>query len=178
MGALYFRTYSGKHVHPLAPRPEEIDIEDVARSLSQMCRFLGHTKAFYSVSQHSVLVSRMVPGRDAMWGLLHDASEAYLCDLPRPIKAEPEMEIYRVAEKRLMRAVCAKFGLPPEMPASVAGADRLLLATEFRDVTTVQDMDWIQEECGVAPSASLFITPWCSAVAQDQFARRFAELRK
>lgn len=174
----YFRTYTGKHVHALSPSPEEIDIEDVAHSLSQMCRFLGHTDGFYSVAQHSVLVSELVPREDALWGLLHDASEAYLCDLPAPIKGDPEMSFYRIAEDRLMLAICERFGLAPEMPKSVAGADKLALATEFRDVTTVEDADWIAAECGVQPIADYTIFPWPSLVAEDRFLRRFWELAK
>ncbi len=177
MASRYFRTYTGKCVHPLAPHPDEIAIEDIARSLSQQCRFLGHLDFFYSIAQHSVLVSEMVPREDALWGLLHDASEAYLCDLPAPIKREPEMEIYRIAEDRLMACVALKFGLPPQMPASVAIADKIILATEFRDVTTVNDLDWIVEECGYAPIDSMTITPWPPTVAEDRFLARFQELQ-
>ncbi len=176
--ARYFLTYTGKHVHSLSPHPEEIDIDDVAHSLSQMCRFLGHTDGFYSVGQHSVLVSELVPAQDALWGLMHDASEAYLCDLPAPIKRDPEMGIYRIAEDRLMLAVCQKFGLQPEMPKSVMLADKLLLATEFRDVTTVDDLDWIIAECGVAPSEHLLIHPWPPCVAEERFLRRFWNLTR
>jgi hypothetical protein len=176
MGALYFRTYTGKQVHPLSPRPEEIDVADVARSLSRQCRFLGHTEAFYSVAQHSVLVSQQVPHEDALWGLLHDASEAYLCDLPAPIKRDPQMEIYRIAEARLMAAVCERYGLPPEMPRSVKVADKVLLATEFRDVTTVDDPDWIVDACGNKPLPEYRITPWAPAFAERMFLDRFEEL--
>ena len=146
MAVRYFRTYTGRHVHPLCPSPEEIDIQDVAHSLSQMCRFVGHTDGFYSVAQHSVLVSELVPGRDALWGLLHDASEAYLCDLPAPIKRDPQMSFYRIAEDGYMNAICRKFSLRGQMPCSVMAADKLALATEFRDVTTVDDPDWIVAE--------------------------------
>lgn len=178
MAVRYFRTHTGKRVHPLCPSPQEIDIEDVAHSLSQMCRFLGHTDGFYSVGQHSVLVSELASHRDALWGLLHDASEAYLCDLPAPIKRDPEMSFYRIAEDRLMRAICRRFGLRPQMPRSVMAADKLALATEFRDVTTVDDPDWIVEECGVAPISDYTIFPWAPAVAEDRFLRRFWELSR
>jgi hypothetical protein len=77
-----------------------------------------------------------------------------------------------------MLAVCQKFGLQPEMPKSVMLADKLLLATEFRDVTTVDDFDWIVAECGVAPSEHMMICPWPPAVAEDRFLRRFWELTK
>jgi hypothetical protein len=176
MGARYFRTHTGRHVHPLDPKPDEISIFDVARSLSQTCRFLGHTDAFYSVAQHSVLVSQHVPREDALWGLLHDASEAYLCDLPAPIKRDPQMAIYRIAEDRLMVAVCERYGLRPEMPPSVMRADRVLLATEFRDVTTMDDPEWIRNECGVEPLFDYHIASWAPAYAESMFLERFEEL--
>lgn len=170
-----FRTYKGHIIHPLAPDPNAVDIDDIARSLSQQCRFLGHTQSFYSVAQHSVLVSEAVPHEDALWGLLHDASEAYLCDLPAPIKREPEMATYRVAEERVMACIAFKFGFPSEMPASVAEADKILLATEFRDVTSVDDLNWIVDECGCRPWHKR-ITAWPPAVAEDRFLTRFREL--
>ena len=172
----YFQTYNGKHVHPLSPSQDEIVIEDVAHSLSQQCRFLGHTHVLYTVAQHCVLVSEMVSPGDALWGLLHDASEAYLCDLPAPIKRDPQMEFYRIAEQRLLTCVARKFGLAPEVPQSVKRADKILLATEFRDVTAVDDLDWIIAECGCEPAESLWITPWPPAVAERRFLARFHEL--
>lgn len=178
MSTRYFLTYTGKHVHALCPSPEEIDIDDIAHSLSQMCRFLGHTDGFHSIAQHSVLVSELVPRQDALWGLLHDASEAYLCDLPAPIKREPEMSFYRIAEDRLMLAICKRFGLQPEMPEYVKVADKLAVATEFRDVTTVDDPSWIVRECGVEPLADYVIIPWPPLVAEDRFLHRYWELAK
>lgn len=176
----YFRTFTGKWVHIRDPRPGEIDIEDIAHGLSHICRFFGHTDAFYSVAQHSVLVSQQVPASDALWGLLHDAAEAYLGDLARPLKLAPEMQWYRSIEERFLAYFARKFGLPPELPESVVCADALLLATEFRDVTTVDhDHDWIVGECGVAPlDSGFFIRPWSSAVAEERFLRRFWELSK
>lgn len=178
MANRYFRTYCGNRVHPLRPSPEEIAIDDIARSLAQQCRFLGHTDSHYSIAQHCVLVSELVPAQDALWGLLHDASEAYLGDLPAPVKREPEMSIYRTAEDRLMACIARRFGLPPKKPRSVTLADKVALATEFRDVTTVEDPDWIVEECGVAPMADYTIFPWPPAVAEDRFLRRFWELTR
>ena len=173
----YFRTFAGLHVHVFDPRAEEICIEDIAHSLSQICRFVGHTTVFYSVAQHSVLVSQHVPAEDALWGLLHDAPEAYLCDMPAPIKHDPSMEGYRLAEDRLMAAVCERYGLPPQMPQSVKIADRLLLATEFRDVTTVDDLGWITQVCGVAPPPGFRVEScWAPAFAEKRFLARFEEL--
>ena len=172
------RTFTGKMVHPCSPRPDEIDIDDIAHSLSQQCRFLGHTDAFYSVAQHSVLVSQVVPAADAIWGLLHDAARAYLSDLPAPIKQAPQMWFYRTSEALLARAIARRFGLLPEAPESVKHADKVILATEFRDVTTVIDLDWIVAECGAAPLPDMLILPCPSAVAEERFMRRFWELTR
>lgn len=172
----YFRTHCGRHAHPLDPKPDEISIFDIARSLSHLCRFLGHTTAFYSVAQHSVLVSKLVPPEDALWGLLHDASEAYLADLPAPIKRDAQMTMYRLAEGRLMVTICQRFGLRPEMPRSVMIADKAILATEFRDVTTMNDLRWITDECGVPPLANLHIDPWLPNISKRMFLDRWVEL--
>jgi len=111
----YIRTYTGRKFWPLNPQPEDIDIDDIAHALSLVARFTGHTYCFYSVAEHSLYVSTlavrlaMTAVRDwpasmrvpyareiALWGLMHDASEAYLCDMPSPIKRTPGIgDIYR-----------------------------------------------------------------------------------
>jgi len=82
----FLPTCTGRRVHIADPLPDEIDIEDIAHGLSHVCRFAGHVPLYYSVAQHSLLVSELLDERTAMWGLLHDASEAYLHDLTRPLK--------------------------------------------------------------------------------------------
>jgi len=87
----YVETYTGKQFWPLDPRPEDVCIEDIAHSLSMQCRFNGHCSSFYSVAEHSVIVAKeleiMGYGKEVqLYGLLHDAAEAYICDLPRPLK--------------------------------------------------------------------------------------------
>lgn len=123
-------TYTGRWFWPLDPRAEEVDIRDIAHALSMQCRFTGHTRRFYSVAEHSVRVSRRVPAPDQLWALLHDASEAYLIDLARPVKHQPEMAVYRNAEKRIMRVVCERFALSEAQPPSVTEADHRMLVTE------------------------------------------------
>jgi uncharacterized protein len=125
---------SGRPFWPLDPEPGDIDILDIAHALSNQCRFSGHVRTFLSVAQHSVAVARLCPSSDRLWGLLHDAAEAYLVDLPRPLKALPEFSPYRAAEAAVMRAVCVRFGLPEAMPESVHRADLAMLATEARDL--------------------------------------------
>jgi hypothetical protein len=171
----YFRTFTGRHVHTLDPHPGEVNIFDIARSLSQQCRFLGHTQMFYSVAQHSVLVSDLVLPHAALWGLLHDAAEAYLGDLPKPIKETAPFLGYREAEARVLHAICLRYDLPTEMPAVVKWGDRQMLATEFRYVTGVEDDDWIKAEVGFAP-LDRPIYPWEPRAAETQFLDRFVEL--
>ncbi len=131
----WIQTYTGQVFYPLDPRPEEIHIADIAHSLSMQCRFSGHVREFYSVAEHSVRVSIACPPEHAEWGLLHDASEAYLIDLPRPLKRFSEMgRLYMEAESRVMSAVCERFGLSIQIPSIVERLDRVLLMTEKRDL--------------------------------------------
>lgn len=138
-------TVTGKLFSFLDPDPAEICLEDIAHGLSNLCRFNGQTSAFYSVAQHSVLVSLLCNARDALWGLFHDAAEAYLGDIVSPIKRNLGMEQYRLAERVVMRAVAERYGLPWEVhsnaedksgpePMSVKLADRLAVYLELRDV--------------------------------------------
>jgi hypothetical protein len=126
----FIGTFSGLRFWPLDPNPEKILIDDVAHALAHQCRFGGHASKFYSVAEHSVHVSKLCPPEDALWGLLHDASEAYLVDPPRPLKLLPEFVEYREAERRLQRAVAARFGLPEVQPGSVTEADDTMLWIE------------------------------------------------
>lgn len=124
----WIQTAMGGQFWPMDPRPEDIDIEDVSRALSLLCRFGGHCLRFYSVAEHSVLLASKVSPENRLWALLHDASEAYLVDVPRPIK--PFLEGYREAEDKIMRAVCERFGLAGDMPAEVKEMDTRILTDE------------------------------------------------
>lgn len=170
----WLRTYTGRSVHILSPRPEEIHIQDIAHALSHTCRFGGHTPAFHSVAHHSVLVSELVPESFALWGLLHDASEAYLHDITRPLKRA--LPNYGGLEARMMGAICDRFGLPSDMPSAVKIADNIVLATEFRDL-----FDEPISNCtfwsGAEPMQSL-ITPLSPKAARELFLFRFEELTR
>lgn len=136
-------TYTGNIIYPLNPDPADIYIEDIAHALSNQCRFTGHTRYFYSVAQHSMLVSEIVPDKYRMWGLLHDASEAYLSDMARPIKKMPEFgEFYLAAEDKLMAAVIERFGLENilPMPRSVKEADDILLGNEILNLMPTHEV--------------------------------------
>ena len=170
--------YSGGTFDILNPRPEDVRIEDIAHALSNQCRFTGHTRSFYSVAQHSVLASLHVgPSSDSLWSLLHDSSEAYTGDLNRPMKHSPEMSRFRTAEKAIMAAICAYFGLDPKEPASVKAIDRRLVVTEARDLlpggpTSERGWDIFND---VVP-LPFTIKPWGPVVAERKFLERFEEL--
>lgn len=137
----FIQTASGAAFHFWDPRPDDISLEDIAWSLSNLCRYNGHTRRMYSVAAHSILVSTQVPPEDRAWALLHDASEAYVSDLPAPIKAMPEMKPYRDMEARVMRAICIRFGLRTNMPESVREADRRIRVNEMRELMAPPSYD-------------------------------------
>lgn len=169
----WIQTYTGKQFWPLNPSVNDIDIEDIAHALSNQCRFAGHCEKFYSVAQHSVLVSHFCDADDALWGLLHDASEAYLVDMCRPVKRCDVMQGYRDAEKRLMRAICVRFGLPIEEPLSVGRADNALLRAEQRDLMKPAPVEWSDNREGAIEHR---IYAWEPVLAKAHFLARFNEL--
>lgn len=126
----WIQTYTGKKFFPLDPDPDLICIEDIAHALANLCRYGGHSKMFYSVAQHSLIVSRMSTNYP-LHGLLHDASEAYLGDMVRPLKHLPEMAPYREAEDRLQSMIFERFGLDRFMPEEVYRNDKVALANEI-----------------------------------------------
>ena len=167
-------TFSGISFWPLLPNPDDIRIDDIAHALSHQCRFAGHTRLFYSVAEHSVRVSLLCRPEHALWGLLHDASEAYLSDVPAPLKELPEFEAYRAAERSLQRVVAQRFGLFPEQPASVTEADRNLLRVEIRDLLAPGSTIQLRER---GRKDALAITaPWQPRIAKARFLSRFREL--
>lgn len=131
---------SGRYVNPLDLQPDDVAIDDIVHALSNQCRFSGHTRTFYSVAEHSVRVAYLLrdaghPMNVVLWGLLHDAAEAYLVDLPRPLKHHPGFgDTYRAVEAHALSAITRRFGLVPDEPAAVKHADLRLLATERRDL--------------------------------------------
>lgn len=124
----WMQTFSGGKFYPLNPRAEDIILDDIARALSRICRFAGHTEQFYSVAQHSVYVSAMVPLEHAMCALMHDATEAYLVDVPRPLKKA--LPGYTVIEDNVWRVIAERFGLPEQIPDCVKEADNRVLMAE------------------------------------------------
>lgn len=124
----WMQTYSGQRFYPLDPRPEEIHPEDIAHALSMICRYGGHVKRFYSVAEHCWRMSYKVHPEDALWALLHDASEAYVGDMVRPLKRH--MPHYRAAEEAIQIAIAKRFGLTWPYPADVVEADNRIVNDE------------------------------------------------
>lgn len=124
----WIQTLTGRQFFPLAPRVEDIAIDDIAGALSKLCRFGGHCTRFYSVAEHSVHVASQAPAEHKLAALLHDASEAYLVDIPSPIK--PHLTNYRAIEDRLGAAIAEKFGFAWPLPAEIKRLDTAILSDE------------------------------------------------
>ncbi|WP_231937855.1 metal-dependent phosphohydrolase [Burkholderia lata] len=176
-------TASGRYFDFLSPDPESIVIEDIATALSRICRFTGHTTRFYSVAQHSVLVSYLVPPEYALQGLLHDASEAYLGDVSSPLKQL--LPDYKAIEQRVESAILGRFGLSVPLHPSIKDADVRALVTERRDfmpkpaeryrVTDSVAWSWTD---GVEATAAVPLPTFNPAVARVVFLARYEELTK
>ena len=174
----YLQTVSGRWVNPFDPDPEQLDAGDIARALANLCRFGGHSRSFYSVAQHSVIVSRLVEERggdaeDAFAALMHDATEAYLGDMPHPLKhRSPLGAAYKAAEDHLESALRARFAIKPGV-SEIKRVDRALLAAERR-AFSAERWHWPELE-GVEP-LDVELTAWPPDEAARAFAERYAEL--
>jgi uncharacterized protein len=174
----YLQTVSGRWVNPFDPDPAQLDAGDIARALANQCRFGGHSRVFYSVAQHSVIVSELVEQRggdveDVFAALMHDAAEAYLGDMPHPIKHRSELgAAFKAAEEHLEQALRDRFSIKADVP-EIKRADRALLATERR-AFSAEDWHWPELD-GVEP-LDLELVALSPDDAAEAFARRYAEL--
>jgi hypothetical protein len=175
-------TRSSRKFDLARPTADMVDPADIAHSLSMQCRFNGHTNRYYSVAQHCYLVADMVPAEHQLAALLHDATEAYVGDMVRPLKegmrdwahchglACP----YEVTEQRVWEAICERFDLDPALPTSVKHADLVALATEKRDLMPYHPEPW---PCltGIAPHPA-YIAPWQPSYAAIHYHSRLLQL--
>ena len=167
----WIQTYSGLKFYPLVPAGA-ILIRDIAHALAMQCRYGGHSLWHYSVAQHSVLVSQIVPPSMALSGLLHDASEAYLVDLPRPVKHSRYLDGYREIEERLEEQIAKAFELPYPFPQEVKEADLEVYYSEARALFTKVHPDW---EIPI-PKVNIEIATLNPYEAEVLFLDRFKEL--
>ncbi|MCC3745291.1 HD family hydrolase [Rouxiella badensis] len=168
----WLTTFSGKHFNFLAPDIGAINKEDIAQALSNECRFGGHIPQFYSVAQHSVLASYLVPRRYAREALLHDAVEAYCKDIPQPLKGL--LPDYQRIERQIDHLIRFKYALPLNTSPEVKMADLIMLATERRDLDIDDGSIWPILE-GIKP-ADILIHPLTPSQARSEFLKRWDEL--
>ena len=117
----WIRTYSGRKFDVFNPKQKDINIEDIAHSLSLICRFTGHTEELYSVGQHSLFVMELCPDEYKLEGLTHDFPEAYVTDLATPIKKQ--LPDYKLVEDNIHVAIAKKFQLEFPMPKIIKDID-------------------------------------------------------
>jgi len=165
---------SGHYFNLLEPETSVILLEDIVSGLSKCCRFAGQCDWFYSVAQHSVLMSFIVPAEARLAALFHDASEAYTGDVSKPLK-NALGDVFKRIETRIEAAIFDRFGLAYPMHASIKQADRVLLATEQRDLMIrLRNDEWASIR-GVTP-LSKKILPLEHTAAAQLWMSRFREL--
>ena len=167
----WMQTNSGGRFYPLDPRPDEIDPEDIAHALSLLCRYGGHVDRFYSVAEHCVLMSEWVPPEHALAALLHDATEAYVVDVPRPLKRY--LSNYRDIEGMAWRAITARFEVPARLPEVVHEADNRIILTERAELLSRAER-WPQMD-DYAP-LPVVVTGWSPHKAERIYRARLAAL--
>jgi len=167
-GVPWMQTATGKRFYPTVPEATKVDIEDIALSLAKICRFGGHSTNFYSVAQHSIMVSKLVPKKYALVGLLHDATEAYLGDIVTPLKQA--LPNFVELEKRLFKVIAKEFSICNKIPKEVKEADMLALSYEARALMPNRLDGWDIVDERPCPFG---MTPWDWRTASYQFLRRF-----
>lgn len=163
----WFQTIEGRQFWPFDPRPGDFSINEIAHALSQICRFNGHTKSFLSVAEHSVWVSLECDPMDAIEGLMHDASEAYLGDMIRPLKIG--MPEYMKVEQAVEAAIAQQFGFRFPYPESVKRADDAVLLAERRDLLADPPKPWTVR----VPAMERRVEGWGPITARTRFLDRF-----
>ena len=166
----WMQTYTGRAFWPLTPKSEHVKIVDIAHSLSMMCRYAGHCIRFYSVAEHCVHVAARAPDHLKLTALLHDASEAYVVDIPRPIK--PFLPNYYEIENHLMEMISKKYGTSWPLPDEVKLLDNRILSDEREQ--NMMFMDVYPSLWGNTQNAlGIKLQYWTPEEAELQFLRAF-----
>lgn len=174
----WLQTYTGKRFIIDQPEPDQIDIVDIAHSLAMQCRFNGHCTRFYSVAEHSIHVAACIRARVStapemqLLGLMHDAAEAYVGDVVRPLKNG--LADYRRIENNIQRVIMQKFGLMYPLPEVIKQADNNMLVLEHEQIMVIQPYDW-----DVMPEPfyrGVTIIGWDPREAEMNFLETFHEL--
>ena len=173
MNSAYVSTFLGNRFYLTRPRIDDVAIEDIAHGLAYQCRFNGQTSAFYSVAQHSLMVVSLVPESLQLQALLHDAAEAYLGDMVKPLKfLFPE---FSVIEARVMEIIGQRFAIDLTLLApAIKRADMIALATEKRDLMPYSTEPWSYLE-GIDPLPDI-IEPMDPHAAKEAFLEAFCRL--
>ncbi len=175
----WIQTYTGRKFFPFAPNTIDVDIIDIAHALSNICRFNGHSQHFYTVAQHSCIVARQCAPQNKLWGLLHDAAEAYIQDLVRPIKRAMGRGVYEQAEAQLQLAIAEKFNLPTTLPEEVKYWDDVILRTEQRDImisASGEAHEWHWERPVEPLPDAQRIYPWPQHIIEQYFMEEYKRL--
>jgi uncharacterized protein len=167
------QTYTGSYFDFTDPENSEIDIRDIAHGLANLCRFTGHTREFYSVAQHSVLMAVAVGGEHGFKALMHDAHEAYVGDMASPLKAL--VPGFKEIEKRIEAAVLGRFGISLPLPPVIKESDLRMLLTEQQALMTPPFNHWAARSV-TTPYPDLVIRPWSTVDAERRFLLLFDEL--
>lgn len=161
----WMQTWTGRRFYPLDPRPEDMDPRDIAHALSLLCRYGGHVDRFYSVAEHCILMSRAVSPKNALDALLHDATEAYVVDVPRPLKNA--ISAYRKIEAGVWVAIVERFHISPVLPAEVDEADNRILLTERDALMRNATPPWYQD--GHFEPLPVRIEGWLPHEAEERY---------
>jgi hypothetical protein len=164
----WMQTITGKQFWPLDPRPEEVDILDIAGALSKLCRYGGQCLRFYSVAEHCVHVANYAPDDLKLTALLHDASEAYLSDVIRPIKSH--LANYLDIEAGLERVIAERFGLTWQWHHHVKQLDTAILADERDQAMAPPPVPWPQT---TEPPLGVELQFWSPNRARAEFILAF-----
>jgi hypothetical protein len=166
----FIRTFTGKVFDVLNASVDDICIEDIAHSLAYTSRFGGHLNQFFSIAQHSLIVEEQCVEEEKLWGLLHDATEAYLSDVVTPLKKSDLFKDYRIAEKKLEKVIFKKFGLVGDLPKSVDLIDKSSFYIEIANFYN----HWPEDKMDLLPNYPVkAMTP---AEAEATYLKRFYEL--